>query len=226
MRMVIVGGGKAGWNLARIMLERRHTVSLIERDRQRCEKLADDLDAAIFRGDGTNVAVLEAAGTKGADVFMTVTGSDQDNLVACQVARDHFHAKKVISRVNDPRTLETFRVLGIENVVSSTDILTKMIEQEADLAHMHLIATLNQGKAGICSMTLPSNTALDGAALKDINLPGGTLVISLIRRGVLTIPNGSTILQAGDELVAVSEEKSQKALTRALSEVTKGDRHG
>ena len=220
MKMVIVGGGKVGWNLARIMLERRHTVSLIERDRQKCEKLADELDAAIFRGDGTNVAVLEAAGTQDADVFMTVTGSDQDNLVACQVARDHFHAKKVISRVNDPRNIETFRVLGIENTVCSTDILTKMIEQEADLAHMHLIATLTQGKAGICSMTLPSNTALDGVALKDISLPRGTLVISLIRRGVLTIPNGSTILQAGDELVAVSEDKSQKALMRALAEVT------
>ncbi len=221
MRMIIVGGGKAGWNLARILLERRHTVSLIERDRQRCEKLADDLDAAIFRGDGTNVAVLEAAGAQNADCFMAVTGSDQDNLVACQVAQDHFHAKKVISRVNDPRNIETFRVLGIRNTVSSTEVLTKMIEQEADLAHMHLIATLNQGKAGICSMTLPEDTALDGVALKDISLPAGTLVISLIRRGVLTIPNGSTILQRGDELVAVSEERSQKALMRALAEIVR-----
>ena len=221
MRMIIVGGGKAGWNLARILLERRHTVSLIERDRQRCEKLADDLDAAIFRGDGTNVAVLEAAGAQNADCFMAVTGSDQDNLVACQVAQDHFHAKKVISRVNDPRNIETFRVLGIRNTVSSTEVLTKMIEQEADLAHMHLIATLNQGKAGICSMTLPEDTALDGVALKDISLPAGTLVISLIRRGVLTIPNGSTILQRGDELVAVSEERGQKALMRALAEIVR-----
>ena len=221
MRMIIVGGGKAGWNLARILLERRHTVSLIERDRQRCEKLADDLDAAIFRGDGTNVAVLEAAGAQNADCFMAVTGIDQDNLVACQVAQDHFHAKKVISRVNDPRNIETFRVLGIRNTVSSTEVLTKMIEQEADLAHMHLIATLNQGKAGICSMTLPEDTALDGVALKDISLPAGTLVISLIRRGVLTIPNGSTILQRGDELVAVSEERSQKALMRALAEIVR-----
>ena len=221
MRMIIVGGGKAGWNLARILLERRHTVSLIERDRQRCEKLADDLDAAIFRGDGTNVAVLEAAGAQNADCFMAVTGSDQDNLVACQVAQDHFHAKKVISRVNDPRNIETFRVLGIRNTVSSTEVLTKMIEQEADLAHMHLIATLNQGKAGICSMTLPEDTALDGVALKDISLPAGALVISLIRRGVLTIPNGSTILQRGDELVAVSEDRSQKALMRALAETVR-----
>ena len=221
MRMIIVGGGKAGWNLARILLERRHTVSLIERDRQRCEKLADDMDAAIFRGDGTKVAVLEAAGAQNADCFMAVTGSDQDNLVACQVAQDHFHAKKVISRVNDPRNIETFRVLGIRNTVSSTEVLTKMIEQEADLAHMHLIATLNQGKAGICSMTLPEDTALDGVALKDISLPAGTLVISLIRRGVLTIPNGSTILQRGDELVAVSEDRSQKALMRALAETVR-----
>ena len=58
MKMVIIGGGKVGYNLARIMLERRHTVSLVERDRQRCERLADDLDAAIYRGDGTNVTVL------------------------------------------------------------------------------------------------------------------------------------------------------------------------
>ena len=65
MRMVIVGGGKVGWNLARIMLERRHNVSLIEKDRQRCGRLADDLDAAIYRGDRPNVGVLGAAGARG-----------------------------------------------------------------------------------------------------------------------------------------------------------------
>lgn len=217
MKMVIMGGGKAGWNLARILLERKHTVSLIEKDRHRCAKLADDLDAAIYPGDGTNVTVLEAADTQDADCFMAVTGSDQDNLVAAQLARDHFRAKKVIARVNDPRNIETFRVLGIDNIVSSTDILTKMIEQEADIAHMHLIASLNQGKAGICSMTLPADTALNGVALKDVVFPEGTLVISLIRGGELTIPNGSTVLHRGDELVAVSEERSQKALLKVLS---------
>lgn len=218
MNMVIMGGGKVGWNLARILLERRHTVSVIEKNRQRCEFIADDLGATVYRGDGTNVNVLESAHTQQADCFMAVTGSDQDNLVATQLAKEHFGAKKVIARANDPRNIETFRVLGIENTVSSTDILTKMIEQEADLAHMHLIATLNKGKAAICSITLPANSALDGVALKDVKLPYGTLVISLIRSGVLTIPNGSTVLRRGDELVAVSEEKNQKSLTKALSE--------
>lgn len=221
MNMVIMGGGNVGWNLARIMLERKHFVNLIETDRIRCRRLADDLDATVIRGDGTNVSVLEAAGTENCDVFMAVTGHDQDNLVAAQLAKEHFHAKKVIARANDPRNIETFRVLGISNTVSSTDIISKLIEQEADLAHMHLIATLNMGKAGICSMVLPQDTLLDGVAVKDVVFPGGTLLISLIRNGTLTIPNGTTVLRRGDELVAVSEERSQKALMKVLTALKK-----
>lgn len=218
MNMVIMGGGKAGWNLARLLLDKKHTVSLIELDRKRCEKLADNLDAAIYPGNGTNVSVLEAAGARDADCFMAVTGRDQDNLVACQLARDHFGTRKVIARVNDPRNTETFRALGIPDTVSSTDVLTKMIEQEADMAHMHLIATLNQGKAEVSTITLPQESRLAGKMLKNIHFPKGSLLISVIRNGNFSIPDGSTVLQSGDELVAVSEEKCRKALLRLLSD--------
>lgn len=221
MKMVVMGGGKTGRNLARALLDGRYEVSVIERDRARCRRLADELDVTVCRGDGTNVSVLEAAGTREADCFMAVTGVDQDNLVAAQLAKEYFLARKVIARVNDPRNVDTFRLLGIENIVCSADILTRMIEQEADQAHMHLIATLNQGKAGICSITLPEDSALHGVALREIDFPSGSLVISVIRDGVLTIPNGSTVLERGDELVAVAGEKSQKALVKQLSAVTK-----
>ncbi len=219
MRMIIVGGGQTGRNLARILLERRHEVSLIEKDRTRCMELADDLDAAIFPGDGTNVAVLEAAGARNAGCLMAVTGVDQDNLVTAQLAQGHFGTKKVIARVNDPRNTETFRALGIQDVVSSTEIVVQLIEQEADSAHTHLIASLNQGKGEICSMTLPYNTAWEGMALKDVDFPKGTLVISLIREGELTIPNGSTVLHTGDELVAVAEDRSRMALRKVLAQL-------
>lgn len=219
MRMIVIGGGQAGRSLARLLLERRHEVCLIEKNAVRCGTLADDLDAAVFPGDGTNVAVLEAAGARSADCVMAVTGVDQDNLVAAQLAQGYFKAKKVIARVNDPRNAETFRALGIRDVVSSTELVVQLIEQEADSAHMHLIASLNQGKGEICSMDLPYNTAWENKALKDVPFPRGTLVISLIRQGALTIPNGSTVLHAGDELVAVAEERSRKALHKVLGEV-------
>lgn len=218
MRMIIVGGGQTGRSLARLLLERRHEVCLIEKDQSRCQKLADELDAAVFPGDGSTVSVLEAAGARKADCVMAVTGVDQVNLVASQLA-GHFGAKKVIARVNDPRNAGTFRALGIKDVVSSTELVVQLIEQEADSAHMHLIASLNEGKGEICSMTLPYNTAWEGMALKDVDFPRGTLVISLIRQNELTIPNGSTVLRAGDELVAVAEDRSRKALHRVLGEV-------
>ena len=121
--------------------------------------------------------------------------------------------------MNDPRNAGTFRALGIKDVVSSTELVVQLIEQEADSAHMHLIASLNEGRGEICSMTLPYNTAWEGAALKDVDFPKGTLVISLIRGDKLTIPNGSTVLRAGDELVAVAEDRSRKALHKVLGEV-------
>ncbi len=216
MKMVVMGGGKTGKSLARALLDRKYEVSIIESDRSYCHRLADELDATVCRGDGTDLNALEAAGTRDADCFMAVTGVDQDNLVAAQLAKEYFHAKKVIARVNDPRNVETFHLLGIENTVCSAQILTSMIEQEADQTHMHLLASLNQGRAGICSVTLPQNSALDGAALQDFKVPVGSLIISIIRNGELTIPNGSTVLHAGDELVAVAGEKVQKALVKML----------
>ncbi len=221
MRVVIAGGGKIGKNLARTMIEKRHEVSLIEKVKDKCVILANQLDAEIVLGDCTTVSVLESAGTKDTDCFMALTGSDQDNIVASQLAKQYFRAKKVIARSSDPRNLQTFRLLGIDYAVSSTDIITKLIEQEADLASMHLLASLNQGKGAICTIVLPENTKYDKVALKDIRFPAGILVISVVRNSELIIPNGSTVLQKGDEVVSVSNEKTQKQLTKILSETKK-----
>lgn len=217
MRVVIVGGGKLGCQIARNMLDRNYDVKLVERDKAKCAHVADQLDAEIICGDGTEISILESAGALDADCFIAVTGSDQDNLVASQLAKKEFHAKKVIIRANDPRNLEALRTLGSAIVVSSTEIITNLIEQEVDSAQMHLLATLNRGKAAICAMTLPEDTALDGTPLRDITLPNGSLIISVLRNGAMMIPNGLTAIHAGDEIVAVCEGKSQKVLMKVLT---------
>lgn len=221
MKVVIAGGGKIGYNLAKLMLEKRHYVSLIESDREKCAQLANDLDAEIICGDCTTVRALEAARTEDCECFMAVTGIDQDNLVAGQLAKNYFRAKKVIARSSNPRNIETFKLLGIDYTVSSTDIITKIIEQEASMAHMHLLASLNKGKAGVISTILPENTAYDNMKVMDIKFPKGTLVISVVREGELIIPNGSTVLKKGDEIVAVCVDKYTKALSKLVSETKK-----
>ena len=110
------------------------------------------------------------------------------------------------------------RILGADIVVSSTEIITNLIEQEVDIAEMHLLATLNKGRAGICTMTLPPDTALEGVTLKDVDLPESSLVISIVRGDAMMIPNGNTVIHANDEIVAVCEGKSQKQLLRVLRE--------
>ena len=178
MRIVIVGGGKLGYHLATNMLESKHDVRLIEKNKLRCMRLANELDVEVICGDGTEIETLEEAGTQNADCFIAVTGQDQDNL----------------------------------------EIITNLIEQEVDVAEMHLLATLNKGRAGICAMTLPADTALEGVMLKDIDLPDSSLVISILRGESMMIPNGNTVIHANDEIVAVCEGKSQKQLLKILRE--------
>ena len=218
MRIVIIGGGKLGYHLATIMLDRKHDVRLIEKNKLRCMRLANELDVEVICGDGTEIETLEDAGTQNADCFIAVTGQDQDNLVASQLAKRQFKAIKVIARANDPRNMDALRILGADIVVSSTEIITNLIEQEVDIAEMHLLATLNKGRAGICTMTLPPDTALEGVTLKDVDLPESSLVISIVRGDAMMIPNGNTVIHANDEIVAVCEGKSQKQLLRVLRE--------
>lgn len=218
MRIVIVGGGKLGYHLAQTMLERDYEVELIEKNKLKCTHLADVLDVEVICGDGTEIRVLADAGTHKADCFIAVTGSDQDNLVASQLAKKRFQVKKVITRANNPRNLEALRKLGVENAVSSTEIITRLIEQEVESAEMRLLASLNKGRAAICEIVVPKEAKVSGSSIKDLKMPPSSLIISILRNEELIIPQGDTKIYSGDEVVAVCDGHSQKPLMWLLSE--------
>lgn len=214
MRVVIIGGGNLGYYLTKNMLDRDYEVNLVERNKTRCMELANKLDAEVIYGDGTELEVLTRAGVGRADCVICVTGKDQDNLVACQIAKKKFKVKIVIARANNPRNLEALRRLGADNAMSTTEIITRMIEQEVDSAGMHLLASLNRGKAAISAITLPEQSHLDGQALKNISMPPSSLIVSIVRRERLIIPQGDTIIHSGDEIVAVCENGYQRDLMK------------
>ena len=101
MNVFIVGAGKVGYYLVKTLLPNKHRITIIEKSQEYCNKLAADLEVAVLHGDGTDINLLSEAGTQHADVFIAVTGTDQDNLIACQLA-GNFHVKRTIARSTIP----------------------------------------------------------------------------------------------------------------------------
>ena len=117
-------------SLARSLLAADHEVALIDRDVDRCASLEDELGSILIAGDGTEAGILARAGANRADVFIATTSRDDDNLVACQVARHRFGAKQAISLVNIPEHEALFGRLGVDAVVNTTELIVVRIQQQ------------------------------------------------------------------------------------------------
>src|SRR5882672_11760036 len=128
--IIIAGAGKVGWNLARELLEKGHEVTCIEQDRRKYLIVEQELEHAVQYGDATELWVLERAGIQRADLVIAVTGDDEDNILICQVAKEKYGVQRIVARVNNPRNLQHFRLLGVQPAVSATDLILRLIEHE------------------------------------------------------------------------------------------------
>src|SRR5947199_6978516 len=128
--VIIAGAGKVGWNLARELIEKGHEVTCIEQDRRRYLTVEQELEHAVQYGDATELWVLERAGIQRADLVIAVTGDDEDNMLICQVAKEKYLVSRIVARVNNPRNLQHFKLLGIQPAVSATDLILRPIEHE------------------------------------------------------------------------------------------------
>ncbi|MDD5292641.1 MAG: NAD-binding protein, partial [Candidatus Omnitrophica bacterium] len=131
MYIIIVGGGKVGHSLAKHLSQDKHTIVLIDKDREACKMLAQELNnVVVVCGDGCEPMVLEEAKIDRADVVAAVTGGDEDNLVICQIAKEKFKVRRTVARVNDPNNEHTFSELGVDIPIDATSIIAKIIEEE------------------------------------------------------------------------------------------------
>jgi trk system potassium uptake protein TrkA len=133
MYVIVIGGGKVGYYLTRDLLERGEEVLLIEKDSSRSEWLSSQLGSVVLTGDGDEMSVLSTTGMERADVVMAVTGDDEDNLVALQLAKKSFNVKRTVARVNNPANVRIFKILGVDDAISATELLLKAMEEEIEL---------------------------------------------------------------------------------------------
>lgn len=212
MYIVIAGGGKLGYYLVKTLLPYKHKIAIIEPLEDVCNKIANELNIPVVNGDGTDLEVLSEIELQKCDIFIAVTGKDQDNLIACQLAKRNFGVERTIARVNNPKNIEIFQKLGVDIPVSSTSIIADLIEQEVDYSGIKTLLRLKTGKLVLNEILITDKSPVCDKALKDINIPKDCVVISVIRNDDVIIPNGFTMLKDGDYIITVSSSEDQAEL--------------
>lgn len=217
MYIIVVGGGEVGYYLSKALLDEGHEILVIEKDADRSEFIIDGLGSVCVRGDGCEAATLAEVGTGRADMLIAVTGDDEDNLVACQVAKHKFNVPRTIARITNPKNEAIFKKLGIDVTVSSTNIILEYIEQEVPTHPLTHLLTIRDKGLEIVEVKIPPDSTTVGKLLKELSLPPGSVLSLLIRKEQKPhVPTANTMLQADDQIIAVTTPESEEALRAAL----------
>src|SRR5581483_1963163 len=217
MYVLVAGGDKVGSNVTRSLLRSGHEVTLIEQRPSRFDILEAEFEHQAHKGDATEMFVLERAGIKRPpDIVVAVTGDDEDNMIICQLARERYGVPTVIARVNDPRNQPYFDLLGISPTVSATQTIMGLIEHEVPEHGLIHLLDLKKENLEIVEITVGDKAACAGKTIRQVTLPEGSRLISIVRDGKAAIPEESTQLEPGDSVLAILEPGKEDELRRIL----------
>jgi trk system potassium uptake protein TrkA len=217
-RVIIAGAGKVGFHLAKALIASEYEVLLIERDMARGAIVAECLEVQVFHGDGTDIGILSDAGTSEASYFVAASGSDADNLVACQIAKHHFHVPHTIARVIDPVNEKLFKALGIDAVINTTALAVKTIRNVLPSNGLRFISIFDRGDVELAEVEITGASPVAGIAVADIRLPEDSLLVAILRGDTVSLPRGHTVLKPLDHIFALVRRSGAQDLRRILSE--------
>jgi trk system potassium uptake protein TrkA len=219
MFVLVVGGGNTGSQLAKFLIDAGHTVRIIDERPIVLEKLAKEIPAdMIFNGDGSSPAVLEKAGIQKAQVLAAVTGSDETNLVITSLARFEFNVPRVIARVNNSKNAWLFTPeMGVDVSLNQAEILARLTAEEMSLGDMMTMLKIRRGKYSIVEEKIAPGAPIIGLAIKDLIIPNNCVISGIIRHGDIILPRGTTILEEGDEVLALVDDPAREQLAKLLS---------
>ena len=203
--VIVIGGGKVGTYLSSVLLAEGHPVTLIEASQEMVAALGRSLPTAkILFGSGTDPAALEAAHIRQAGVVAAVTGSDEVNLVVTSLARCEFGVPRTIARVNDPRNAWLFTAeMGVDVAVSQADLIAYLIAEEISVGDVTTLLKLHKGEYSLVEEKVHPTAAASGKALRELEIPAECVLAAVLRQGRLIVPKGDTVLEPGDEVLAV-----------------------
>jgi len=217
MKIMIVGGRRKAWFLAKAFIQKKHKVTMINKDAEFCSKLSSDFkEVVVINGDGSKPFILEDANTQDMDIVISLTSSDADNLVICQLCKNVFKVPKTMSIVSSPQNVEIFSKLGVDTTVSSVALLTSIIEQRAFTDDIKNFLSLGRGQVGIFEISVTEDSPICNKTLAQADIPPEATISCVIRNDVPIIPKGFTQIMAEDKLVVVAIAEKQKAVLEAI----------
>ena len=218
MYVVIAGGGKIGQYLANTLLKKGNEVAVIEKDKKTSERLSAYLSGQylVINGDGCDSRYLEDAGIKQADIFVAVSGHDDVNLVACEVAKRVYFVDRCIARVNSPNNIKIFEKIGIEPV-ASTLLISNIIEGEALGISMKSTIALLQSNVVITKHHIKElKTSDEGILAKDVDMPSNSIIIAVSYEDTMEVVGPETVIYQGDDVVVASSESMIEKVTEFM----------
>jgi len=213
MYVIIAGAGKVGWNLARELIAKEREVTLIESNHGRYRVVAEELEHAAQYGDATELWVLERAGIQRADLVIAVTGDDEDNILICQMAKEKYGVTRIVARVNNPRNLQHFRLLGVQPAVSATDLILRLIEHEVPEYGLIQLLALEEERLEIIEIEVGGGSPAAGKRVQDVPLPDGSLIISVLRDGAGFVPRADSMIEARDQVLLILDPGLEAQIT-------------
>ena len=207
MFVVIAGGGRTAAQLAALLLGQDHHVYVIEERAEVLAHLHQELPTeSIMEGDATDPRVLEMAGIRDAQVVAACTPHDADNLVICFLARTRYGVPRTIAQINNPRNAWLFDVkFHVDVALNQSEILARLIEEEMSLGDMMTLLKLRRGEYSVVEEKIPAGARAVGTTIQDMGLPEQCIIAAIIRQGKMVVPRGLTVLQEGDEILAVTD---------------------
>jgi trk system potassium uptake protein len=195
MKIIIMGCGRVGAQVAWFTANEGHEVVVVDCDTDALARLGPDFKGRTVKGVGFDRNVLIDAGIKKADAFAATSSSDNANIVAARIARNVFHVPRVVARLYDPRRAEIYRRLGMLTISSTTWGAERIREM---LTHSQLDPVLTFGSGEVSMVAIEAPPHLAGRSVKNLIVPGEISVVAITRQNQAFIPYSGSEFREGD----------------------------
>ncbi len=219
MLVIIAGAGRTGAQLAKMLVNQDYQIRLIDNRKEILARVHKELPTeVIFEGDPIDTDILEKAGILEAQVLAACTTSDETNLALCYYVREKYKVPRTIARVNNPRNAWLFdKKFHVDVALNQADILARLIEEEMSMGDMMTLVKLRRGNYSLVEEKIPPGAKAIGVMIKDLGLPDKCVIAAIIRKGEVMIPRGISVLEEGDEVLAVTDPDGADQLASLMA---------